>query len=158
MSEVVEVLPDERTDGASRLRRLRGRLVVAGVSVVAFVIWWFATAHPGTHLGAPGGGLGCMQRDDTTTGHAVRGGILLEASAPAEVLAIRLVDAENVVLEDARVVPAAGEAAEGKLAAPGVLGDWPIPDPQDYLVDWSRDRPLVGARLDEGSSRSPTCT
>jgi len=131
-------------------------VVVAVVVVLAGVAtWWFATVHPGTHLGASSLTTTCTVRVDDGSGDVVRGGITLEAPADAEVLAVRLRDAENLVLEEARVAPETGPNAQGEFVAPGLERKWPIPDPESYTMDWSRDRPLVGARLEAGVTEVP---
>ena len=155
MTGVVEALPGERTAGGRRRRGLRGSLLVAGAFVVCFAVWWFASVHPGQHLGGSAVTMACFLDGDVDGADVVRGGLRFVAPTAVEVLAVRLVAAENIEIADARVAPQAKAAPGTDAAGLGTAVGWPVADREQYAMDWSRDRPLVGAHLAAGVEELP---
>jgi hypothetical protein len=137
--------------------RSRRRQVAAGVAalLVATAAWWFTAAHPGMYLtGGDVGGTACFDPVETAGTELIRGGITFDPPADATVLAVRLVDPENVELADARVAPLTAGASDGQ-AIIGTATGWPLEDAELYAMDLGADRELVGAHLRSGVAEVP---
>ena len=132
------------------------RLVVSAIAVVtvaavAVTTWWFTAVHPGMHLAESAGVTVCFAPVTVSGTELVVGGLDFSPPSRATILAVRLVEPQNIELADTRVVPVLPDAGPGLGAATG----WPIGDRDQYGLDWAADRELVGAHLKPGVTEMP---
>lgn len=135
----------------------RRSVVVAGVAALlaATATWWFTAAHPAMYLtGGEVGGTACFDPVATAGTELIRGGITFEPPADATILAVRLVEPENIELADARVAPLTSGTSRGQTGI-GTATGWPLEDREQYALDWAADRDLVGAHLRRGVTEVP---
>jgi len=142
----------EQGERVRQRRRVGVVLTVVLVGLGAVATWWFTAAHPGTHLARAGDVTMCADSANGT--ELVMGGLEFSPPADATVLAVRLVDPQNVELADARVVPLVSDEGSGSLIF-GLTAGWPVEDAAEYTVDWTADRDLVGAHLRPGVAEAP---
>jgi hypothetical protein len=126
-------------------------LAAAGITAA----WWFTATHPGMYLtGGEVGGTACFDPVATAGTELIRGGITFDPPADATVLAVRLVEPENIELADARVAPLT-TGAPGDQTTIGTATGWPLEERERYAMDWTADRELVGAHLRGGVTEVP---
>ena len=154
MEQVEQVQPDAVVENVAKARGPRRWLValVLGVALVGTATWWFTTVHPGA-LAQTNGLTVCADYAANGATDFTMTGVDLDPPAGATVLAVRLVEPQNVEVADARVVPISPDRTGGTNLAGFV--EWPLSDPGQYTVDWSADRDLVGARLSPGTTETP---
>lgn len=156
MGHVEQVERVEQGGPASAPRR-HLLAIVAGIVLVSLggvAAWWFSAVHPGNQLAGIVGGTMCFAPVATSEGELVRGGIDLDVPSATTILAVRLVDPQNLELAHARVVPVVADD-DGGVNVLGATTGWPIADPAQYTVDWTGDRDLVGAHLRPGIAEAP---